>query len=128
VTDTTAPTALDTATREAAQRFAAALAESPAFAELEAAQQALSADEAAQASLSELRSAQGELGWRARAGALTQEERDHLERLQNAALGQPAIQRVQAAQQQVRDEAGQAAAIITEATGAPFPAPSGCCG
>lgn len=122
---TASSTVAPTVVRDAGNRFAAALANTDAFLRLEAAQDALLHDEAAQAALAQLQELHQQLGWRARAGALSEAEQERLAELRQALSDQPSVRELEAAQLQLREEAGAAAAVLVEAAGVSFP--GGCC-
>ena len=129
MTDTTTASDVEARMLDAARQLGRALAESPAFEAFEAADQRLRDDADAQQALQAMREAQQRLGWRARAGALTDDERSHLTALSAKVREQPSIQAIQSAQGALMAEARAAADIITGAAGVDFASscgPGGC--
>lgn len=125
-TDVATSTIAPTSVRDAANRFAEALASTDAFLRLETAQDTLLHDEAAQGAVAQLQELHQQLGWRARAGALTEVEQARLAELEQTLSDQPAVRELEAAELQVQEEAGAAAAVLVEAAGVGFPG-GGCC-
>ena len=129
MTETTTGHGVQARVLDAAHQLGRALAESPAYEAFEAADQRVRDDADAQQALQAMREAQQRLGWRARAGALTEDERNELMALNAEVRRQPAIQAIQSAQSTLMAEARAAADIITDAAGVDFAStcgPGGC--
>lgn len=120
MTETMGTTTAETRLREAARTLGRALADSPAFEAFERADAQLRADEEAQQALAAMREAQQRLGWRARSGALSDDERREVMTLNAHVRNQESVQAVQNAQADLMAEARAAADAITDAAGVDF--------
>ena len=110
---------------EAADEFAAVLAGTPEFQAFEQAQLALRQDEAAQGAIRAFQAKQQALGWELRFGLVADPDRAELQRLQQAMLGQPAVQAYAEAQERLAALSGELTGLISRTVGLDFAAGCG---
>jgi len=137
-TSSAAPADIMAATRAAeadaltsATTFGAVLRSSPEFGALMAANQALASDAAATAAIEAFNSRQEDLRMELMMGVLPDEQREELERLQEAMLAVPSVAAYVAATESFQAICRETASVISDQIGIDFAANSrsgGCCG
>jgi len=114
---------------QAAREFAAVLAEMPGYQTFDQAQLRLRRDPAAQEAIRVFQERQQSLQMMLMLGALSEADRDNLQRLQREMLAQPAMQAYVEAQEQLSLLCREVADLISEAIGLSLAASCGpgCC-
>lgn len=114
---------------QAARKFAAVLAETPQYQAFDEAQLQLRRDAAAQAAIRAFQERQQSLQLMLMLGALSEADRQDLQRLQREMLAQPTVQAYVEAQERLSLLCQEVAGLISEVIGLSFAASCGpgCC-
>ncbi len=114
---------------QAAREFAAVLAETPGYQAFDEAQLRLRRDPAAQEAIQSFQERQQSLRMMLMLGALSEADRNDLQRLQREMLAQPTVRAYMEAQEQLSLLCQEAAGLISEVIGLSFAASCGpgCC-